>query len=257
MAVSEGDRELRAPDFSPDSSNMEMGQEIDLIDLLYRLIEKAKYIVIAAVLGAIVAAVYSFFIAVPIYQATAKIYVMNPSGSAINLADLQIGAYLTSDYQEVFKTWEVHEMVQDELDLDYTYEQLQGMLSVSNPSNTRILNITINSDDPKEAKDVANAYAKVAKAYISQTMVTDEPNIMSDALEPDRPVSPRKMMNTLLGFVLGAFLAIGVFTVQYVMDDKVKTSDDILRYAGLPTFAIVPVLSEEGADAKHQKRGKK
>ena len=56
--------------------------------------------------------------------------------------DLQIGAYLTSDYTEVFKTWEVHEMVIEDLQLPYSYEQMQSLITVSNPEDTRILNTT-------------------------------------------------------------------------------------------------------------------
>ena len=39
-----------------------------------------------------------------------RLYIMGQDSSSI-LADLQIGSYLTKDYQEVFQTWEVHEMV--------------------------------------------------------------------------------------------------------------------------------------------------
>ena len=84
---------------------------------------------------------------------------MSRTDSAINLSDLQIGSYLTSDYQEVFKTWEVHEQVLQNLGLDYEYEQLENMLSITNPADTRVLYITVNSDDPEEATAMANEYA--------------------------------------------------------------------------------------------------
>ena len=75
----------------------------------------------------------SLFILTPKYEATAKLYVMSRTDSAVNISDLQIGSYLTSDYQEVFKTWEVHEQVLQNLGLDYDYEQLEEMLTVTNP----------------------------------------------------------------------------------------------------------------------------
>ena len=233
-----------------DAQHMEEEREIDLMELLYRLIEKLKYIVLSAVLCALIAGVYSFFVVVPMYQATAKLYVINSKDSALNLSDLQIGSFLTSDYQEIFKTWEVHEMVIQELGLDYTYGKLSGMLSVSNPPSTRILNITATSADPVEATDIANTYAKVAKKFISTTMDTAEPNVLSIALKPTTPVSPNKTMNVLLGFMLGALLAIGIITVQFVLDDKIKTADDIQRYAGLPNLAMVPVLGFGDTNAK-------
>ncbi|MDO4356663.1 MAG: Wzz/FepE/Etk N-terminal domain-containing protein [Clostridia bacterium] len=225
--------------------------EIDLLELLYRLLENWKWIIAAALIGAIAFGVYTVMFITPTYQATSKLYVMNSSDSAINLSDLQIGSYLTSDYQEVFKTWEVHEMVIENLNLDYSYSQLQGMLSVSNPTDTRVLYITVTSADPQLAMSIANEYASVAKKYISETMVTEEPNIFSAALEPVAPVAPSKTKNVMMGFLLGAFIAAAIVVIRFITDDKIKTAEDIRRYVDLPTLAIVPVL--EGSNSKKDK----
>ena len=214
--------------------------EIDLLELFYRLLENVKKIIAGAVIGMLLFAFYSFVLATPMYEATCRIYVTNASDSAINLSDLQIGSYLTSDYQEVFDTWEVHEKVRQNLGLDYTYEELGKMLTVSNPSDTRILDVTIASDDPREAATMANEYAEVARGYISLTMDTNEPTILSQALLPEKPVSPRRLFNTALGLVLGALVMIGVVTVQFLLDDKIKTADDIRKYTDMAALAVVP-----------------
>ncbi len=104
--------------------------EINLVELLYRLIEKWKIVALASLLGALIAAVYTFCFITPMYTATSKLYVVNTKDSAINLSDLQIGNYLASDYTEVFSNWHVHEMVLQRLGLDYTYSQLAEMVSV-------------------------------------------------------------------------------------------------------------------------------
>ena len=77
------------------------------------------------------------------YSATSKLYIVNKDSFGIKMADLQLGTALTSDYQEVFKTWEVHEMVIEELNLPYSYQEMQSMLTVSNPEDTRVLYITV------------------------------------------------------------------------------------------------------------------
>ena len=88
------------------------------IELVYLVLSKFKYILLAAVLGAFLLGAYAFMLMSPTYSSTAKIYITGQNSSSI-LADLQIGSYLTMDYQEVFKTWEVHEMVRKQLDLPY------------------------------------------------------------------------------------------------------------------------------------------
>ncbi len=254
--MTEQDRELRTADSMAEGAHSGTETEINLLELLYRLLEKWVFIAAIAFLCMLVAGFYSFFIAKPQYSATAKLYVVNSKDSALNLSDLQIGSFLTSDYQEVFKTWEVHEMVIQDLGLAYTYEEMEDMLSIQNPSGTRILNITVTSLDPDEATAIANSYAKVSKMHISRTMATDEPNVLSVALRPVYPVSPNKTRNVLLGFILGALLAIGIVTLRFVLDDKIRTSEDIMRYAELPTLAVVPLLDSNSTFANKKPKTK-
>ena len=225
---------------------------IDLIDLAYRLLDSWKLIVCLALVMALAAGLFTEFFVTPMYEATSTIYVLSRSDSAINMSDLQIGTALTSDYIKVFKMWEVHEEVISNLDLPYSYKQMQQMLTVTNDSGTRMLDITFKSASAQEAAAVANEYARVVSQYIADTMSTDKPNIMSIALVPANPVSPNMTKNVLLAFMLGAVLAIGMVTVRMLMDDKYKTAEDIRKYTGLVTLAIVPL--EELTDTKQSAR---
>ena len=214
--------------------------EIDLVELLYRLIEKWKIVVLACLLGALIAAVCTFYFMTPMYTATSKLYVVNAKDSAINLSDLQIGNYLASDYTEVFSNWHVHEMVLQRLGLDYTYSQLAEMVSVENPKDTRILYVNVVSDDPQEAKDMADTYAQVAREFIAVKMDTEQPNIFEEALLPSRPSSPNKSRNIIMGFMIGLILSCSVIIAQFLMDDRLRSADDIEKYVQLPTLGVMP-----------------
>lgn len=214
--------------------------EIDLVELLYRLIEKWKIIVLACLFGALIAAVCTFYFITPMYTATSKLYVVNAKDSAINLSDLQIGNYLASDYTEVFSNWHVHEMVLQRLGLDYTYSQLAEMVSVENPKDTHILYVNVVSDDPQEAKDMADTYAQVAREFIAVKMDTEQPNIFEEALLPSRPSSPNKSRNIIMGFMIGLILSCSVTIAQFLMDDRLRSADDIEKYVQLPTLGVMP-----------------
>lgn len=227
---------------------------IDLVELMYRLLGRWKLIVCLALICAVAAGAYTSYFMTPMYQATSTIYVVSRSDSAINMADLQFGSALTSDYIKVFKMWEVHEEVISNLDLPYSYGQMRSMLSVVNESGTRMLDITFTSPSAEEAATVANEYAKVASQYIADTMATNKPSIMSVALVPSNPVSPNRTKNIMMGFILGALLACGIVVLQTLLDDKYKTAEDIRRYTGLATLAVVPI---EGAAPGRGKKGTK
>lgn len=229
---------------------------IDLVDLFYRLLASWKLIVCLAVVFAVVSGVYTIYFVTPQYSATSIIYVLSPE-SILNVSSLQLGTQLTSDYIKIFDMWEVHEQVISNLHLEDVYpeyKQIRKRLSVTNSSGTRMLDITFTSPSPKEAADVANEYAKVASNYIQETMAIDKPNIMSDALEPTNPVSPNRVRNIALGFVLGGLLAAGIVIFRFLMDDKIRTAEDIRQYAGLATLAVVPVDENEESEYTAKKK---
>ena len=231
--------------------------EIDLLELMYCLLGGWKIILCLALICAIVAGVFTVFFVTPMYCATSTIYVLSRKDSAINMSDLQIGTALTSDYVKVFSMWEVHEEVIANLDLPYSYAQMEKMLTVNNDSGTRMLDISIKSPSPTEAAAIANEYANVVSQYIAQTMATDKPNIMSVALVPTNPVSPNKTKNIMLGFILGFLLGAGFITLRTITNDTYKTAEDIRKYTGLVTLAVVPVENETGKNIKRGKAAKK
>ena len=128
------------------------------------------------------------------------------------------------------------------------------MVRVNNPSNTRLLEITVTSPDPAEAQLIANTYASVAPEFIAKVMKTVEPSVFQEARLPNAPVSPSKSRNLILGFLIGAVLAVGVITVLFVTDDKVRTSDDITKLLGLPTLGVVTM--QDSMHGENRRSGK-
>ena len=231
-------------------------QTIDLVELFYFLLSKLHFIVLGMLLGGLLLGVYASSNVVPIYTATSKLYIMGQTGNNI-IYDLQIGSVLTMDYQEVFKTWEVHQMVNEQLGLDYSYSQLQSMLTVENPEDTRVLYITIRNTDAQQAADIANAYATAAKKFITQTMATDEPSTFSIALVPSVAGGTSVTGYVTRGILLGTALAGGILVLIFLLDNRPKSPEDILRYANIPTLAVIPRHPELSGDKKHKKRNKR
>ena len=230
----------------------EQGEDtIDLLELFMGLLAHWTLIAATAVVGAVLMALYTFFLVTPMYKATATIYVVSRNDSVLNFSDLQVGSELTSDYIKVFEMWEVHEKVISNLDLDYTYTDMASMLSVTNTSDTRMLDITVTNPDPEEAAAIANEYADVGAKYISEKMKTDEPTLMSSARVPENPFSPNKAKNILLGFVVGFVLASAVVVLRTMLDDTYKSADDIRKYTGMVVLASIPL-----ADAGEQPQEK-
>ena len=212
---------------------------IDWVSVLFRLLEKIHWIVLVALLSAVLALFYVTRIATPVYQATSKIYIAG-SDTTISLSDLQMGSTLAVDYQEVFKIWHVHELVDERLNLDYSYSELEKMVSVSNPSGSHLLYIYVKSPDPEEAKLLADTYAEVVQDYIANKMELRKPQILEKARTPSKPISPNVTATVAKGALFGGLGMILILLFIFILDDRIRTGEDITKAVDLPTFGAVP-----------------
>lgn len=231
--------------------------EIDLKELFFELINNWMMIGISTVLVALIMFCISKFILVPEYQSTSELYVLSKSTSITSLADIQMGTNLTNDYIVVVKGRPVLEQVIANLGLDETYASLKGKVSIDNPSNSRILDITVTDEDPERAKLIADEIAKVGSAFIAEKMVQDPPTIIQYGYVNENPVSPNVLTNTVLGAAVGAFLAIAIIIITYLMNDTVMSADDIERKLGMNVLGTLPMEEEEEYDGRRRGSKKK
>lgn len=215
--------------------------EVDLVEVFYLLWGNILKILACVVAGAVLAFGFTFFFVTPKYQASASIYIVSASNdSIVNLTDLQIGAQLTADYQELMLSRPLLQDVIRNLELDTTYKSLAQQISITNTSDTRILKITVTDADPQLAADIANELVKQACIYLPKIMETESPNLVEDAVVPSQKSSPSYSRNTVLGALLGAVLCCGVLLVRYLMNDTFVTPDDIAKYFGTQPLATIP-----------------
>lgn len=230
--------------------------EIDLIDLAWALLDKIHYIVLCFLIGAVIMNAYSYFLVRPTYKSTAKMYVVSASkNSVVDLDALNIGTSLTADYEQLMLSYPVLEQVINKLNLDMDSDTLAKMITLENPTDTRILNINVVSTDPKNARDIANTLMDVSVDYLPKTMSTNAPNVAQKAKLADHKDGPSYTKYTMIGALAGAFLYCMYLVVKYLMDDTIHTADDMEKYFDIVPLAVIPDVSEL-APEKQQKKGK-
>lgn len=215
--------------------------EIDLLEILAALRKRLWLLILCTLIGGGAAAGYVFFLATPIYQSTAKLYIKTQTTSITSLADIQMGSQLAHDYEEMVKSRPfLNELIQN-LQLGYSYKYIaSNMVTVENPDNTRILCISVKSSDTEEAKAMANELAMISKRNIANIMATDEPVLYERAIASTRPISPNKKKVIALGLILGLMFAVFIVSLQTILNDKIKDIEEIERYLSLPVLATIP-----------------
>ena len=239
--------------------------EIDLGEALLKLLDNIWNILLSMLIGALAAYLISKFIMVEKFDSTTKIYVLNQQdSSAVTYTDLQTGSQLTKDYAELVHSRGVMAQVIAQLDLQHRYEDmahitpdgLSGMISVNIQNDTRIITITVTDTSPTRAQDIANAVRKSASEHIYEVMDIEAVNVVDYANLPEHSKSPNIKKNLIIGALIGFVLAIGIIVVVYIIDDTIKTPDDIEKYLGLSVLGSIP-YDENIASKKKKKKKKK
>ena len=221
--------------------------EIDLLDLFSYYRTKIKWIAGAFILGALLAIFVTQFVITPKYTATSTMYMVSSStGSAVDLSDFNIGQSLSSDYVELVKTRPIIEDVIKERKLDYDYEDVLEMLDVSVVTDTRILKINVTSPNKKEAAAIANSLAQKAEKELPNLMDTPKPHIAETAIVPQHRSSPSLTKNTLIGALALMLIVLVVLTALYMMDDTIKSEEDLEKYFGVMPMTVIPEGKIEG-----------
>lgn len=219
--------------------------EIDLGALFFELLGHWKMIMLSAILTGVIGLVISIFLLTPQYESTSELYVLSKSTSITSLADIQMGTNLTNDYMVVVKGRPVLEQVISNLSLEENYEQLSEKVALNNPSDSRILQITVTDPDCNRAKSIADEIAEVASRFISAKMDQDPPTIISYGYADGEPVSPNVLMNTAVGVLIGAFIAMAIVVITYLLNDTIMNAEDVERKLGLNLLGTLPYEESE------------
>lgn len=214
--------------------------EIDVLSLLRTIWRKKFLILLTAILTTGLAFAYSAFLVTPQYDSTTRLYVVNQSsdnGAGITNQDLQAGSFLVKDYKEIILSQDVLKNVTTTLGIT---EDIKDKITVTIPTDTRILSITVRDSDPNQAATIANTLRdEAAKKIIEVTKVSDVTTLEA-ALPAEDPSTPQTKRNLILGFVAGAFLATALVLVLEVLDDRVKRPQDIEEGLGMTLLGVVP-----------------
>ena len=239
------------------NDNEEM--EIDLLELLMVMKKHLAAILLAGIVGLVIMFAYTSFLVTPLYSASSMMYVMPDNSNSMNsstLSDMQVGQQLTSDYSSMIKSRSFMEDVIKKLNLTIDYQQLLEKVEVTNPTSSRILQVTVNDPNPQTAADIANEVASVAESKLKEITGMQAIKIYEEAAVPDRPSSPSLKKNCALGLLAGLVLAMALVTILYLMDDTIKTEDDIEKYLGMTTLAVLPYngRKQQRQAQKHKKQ---
>lgn len=219
--------------------------DYDTIDLL-EVLEVVRQHILVILLVTVVAAAAGFgvskFVLIPQYEASALMIVNTRQDVTANVTSDQINSAtkLVSTYSIIIKSDTVLQQVINNLGLSLTYGQLKERVTVSAVDDTQVMQITVRSDNPEWARQVCEQITAISPDVILESVEAGSVKLISQPSVAPDPVSPNVLKNTAIAAILGLVASIGIVVLRELLDNKIKTEDDVRKYLDLPVVGVIP-----------------
>ena len=221
-----------------------MEETIDLREYFFILKKKLWIIVTSALVCWLISGLVSFFALTPIYQANTSLIVNKEVGNKVTemttTEDLNYVQKLAITYGEIIKSRAVITPTIEKLDLNMTYEELASAVSVTNVSDTQIIKISVQHENPKVAMKICNTIPSIFSEEVQRIVKASGVEVIDKAILPTNPIKPNKKMNVLIAMVLGVMVSVFIIFLIEALNTKIKEPKDIEEKLGIPVFGVVP-----------------
>ncbi|WP_240811842.1 polysaccharide biosynthesis tyrosine autokinase [Bifidobacterium ramosum] len=224
--------------------------------------------VVTAIITAIVviAGVCGYtFTRTPQYTATAQLMAtyrgttQDTNANSYNAGSSYIQSQIQT-YPQLVKTESVLQPVIDNLGLNTTVSDLAKQVTASNPTDTMLVEVSVEDTDPKTSSNIANSVAESLRKQVTSTLYSDDGDkivspvnlsVVQQAYVPASPSSPNVAMNLAIGVVGGIVLGVVAAVVRDLLDRRVRQSSDVQAivdaqvlgtFTRSDVFADVPVI---------------
>ncbi len=216
---------------------------VDLTHVMKSLWEKAWVLILITLMGGCIGFSIANFAIAPKYSSSVMLYVNNSSLSSGNISVSEISAAqsLVKTYSVILNNRTTLEKVIESLSLDYTYEELSDMITSESVSETEIMRVSITSEDPNEAAEIANCIAEILPERINDIIKASSVEVVDSAVANPKMASPNPLKYTAVGMILGFLLIFAYIFFRVIFDDTVHDEN---YFSETYTYPMLGVISD-------------
>ncbi len=180
----------------------------------------------------------------PVYSSTAVVVLIGENDGAFDKGEFadeyNIANRIVNDCNYLIKSRRVLNAAGEDVGIKNGYAALVGRVTVENPEETRIFNITAIGSSPEQAKTIADSVAKNGIKEIQHVFAYDQLRVFE---EGNLSAAPINGFSFTTYAVYGAIAAIGVYAVfllMFLFDTYIHTAEDVEHYLGLSVLGDIP-----------------
>ena len=225
----------------------EMEEQVISISEIFEALKKRWILIVSITLVAtLISGVLSFFVIKPTYETSTKVFIGKEESNqeGYNTNDIQMYQKLLQTYAETIKTNEVIQAAINNTNADLSIKDVKSSLTVTPISDTQILQIKYQNNDPEVARsiieNITNEFVILSKELVPNGNV----RVIEAVQLPEDPVAPNKKMNIAIAFLLGLMVSVGlVFLLEYI-DNTFKSKENLERELNIPVLGLIPSCDE-------------
>ncbi len=216
------------------------------------------FVVLAAIVVTVGMYAYAKMNYSPRYSSTAALYFIseNKEGDddyTLNefANDYTLAFRVVDDSQYLLKSRTVLNKVGEEIGIKNGYGALYSSISIENPENTRVLEITASAGSPERAKQIVDGVCRIGAESINEVLRYNQLHVFEEGTLNTYPINSVSFISYLKFGVVAALLTYVVFLGMFLFDNYIHNEEDITRYLGLSILGDIP-----DADAPNKKKSK-
>lgn len=183
------------------------------------------------------------------YESTASVFV---TADARNISELGTGSFAitgrVASYASLASQRGLMQRVIDRLNLTLSPDQLASRVSAEVPEGTSFVDISAKEDTADKAQILATALSEEFVKYIEELETPNgqeasqiKASITDPATFNGDPVAPQTMLNLIIAALLGLVLGAGLALIRDLLDNTVKSVEDVEEVTKAPVMASVGI----------------
>ena len=243
-------------------NNTKNARTVTFGDLKNELFGHIWVILGAAVLSIVLLAVFKMVTFTPEYESRATLYILKQDGSSSDeytSSDFSLALNVVNDCTYLLRSHKVLDDVINQLRLDISYSELTKRISTSNPDGTRVLEVIVRADTPENARNLVNCVCQVGSEAITEAMGFQQVNLYEYGTLNETPCNRTGYKLYVMVGLGAAILTYAIYLLVFLLDDKIRTEEDVHDYLGLSVLGEIPNANDKGHGrygAQYGRKGK-
>ena len=231
-------------------------EELDLKQLFKIFWNKRLHIISIMLVFLIIGSVYSFAFVKPKYKSYTTLVlaqadtVANNGESGITQTEVTLNQKLVPTYSELIKTKNVLRQVIDELKLNIGEDELKKNVTVKSVKDTELIQITVTSKNPTDAKNIANKIAEIFSDKIKEIYNINNITIVDQAEESKNPCNINHVRDLAIFLAAGLVVAVIYVLLANLLDTTVKSAEDIEKELRVSVLVSIPEIKDDSKMSK-------